>query len=177
MSSSLYWCSLLEVLLFIFTLFLFFRDVKEMPLIWLHCPHVLRGLVGYLLMNKLPTSYQMAQQMSIPSNERMPFEKIMGYILGAAKDALNSFTTQTKKYLIFYILLTTACLILDFISFFFKLRSFGNDSAQSDLIIIIAACIFLFVNWFYVMWIVSLIFKFPSYANFAFAKSLLGMMD
>ena len=68
-------------------------------------------------------------------------------------------------------------MILDFISFFKKIGSYGNDSAQSDLIILVAASIFLFVNWFYVMWIVSLIFKFPSYANFAFAKSILGFMD
>lgn len=39
------------------------------------------------------------------------------------------------------------------------------------------AVAFLFIDWFYLLWIVSLSFKFPEYANSAIMRSFLGMME
>ena len=85
---------------------------------------------------------------------------------------------MTKKYLAAYFFLTTISLILDFVSFFSKIKSYGTvHTAFSDIIIIVASSLFLFINWYYVMFVVSLIYKFPGFVNFALMRGILGMMD
>jgi hypothetical protein len=64
--------------------------------------------------------------MSIPPEEKLPFEKIMDYILKGAKDALGHFTSQTKKWLIAYFVITSFCMTLDFIGFFKAVHHFGG---------------------------------------------------
>ena len=63
--------------------------------------------------------------MSIPNEEKMPFEKIMSYLLLGAQDALKSFTTSTKKLLIVYVIITCFQLLFDLINFFTQVHNYG----------------------------------------------------
>lgn len=74
--------------------------------------------------------------------------------------------------------MTSLCLILDLISFFKRVAGFGDgSSAFADLSLILIAVLFLFINGYYLMWIISLLFKFPSYCTLALIKGILGMME
>jgi hypothetical protein len=136
---------------------LFFTDPEEMVYIWFHMLHVARGIIGIMLMKRLPKSYQMAQNMSIPQEEKLPFEAIMRYIVLGARDALRDFTEQTKGWLVAYFALTVGCLFLDLASFFIQVRNFASiQSAFADLTLIGLASIFLMIDWFYIFWLFSL---------------------
>ena len=62
LSSSLFWSSVGEVFLFIFSLFIFFTDPREMSAIFLHLAHVLRGLLGFLIVKKMPNSHDLVAE-------------------------------------------------------------------------------------------------------------------
>lgn len=85
---------------------------------------------------------------------------------------------MTKKWLITYVISTSICLILDLISFFSRVHHFGKErSAFYDLSLTLIAVIFMFIDWYYVMWVLSLLYKFPTYLTAAIMKGILGMMD
>lgn len=65
-------------------MFLFFSHPSEMVPIFYHIPHILRGIIGFILMKKLPSSHDMAANMSIPNDERMNIDKMMNYLLMGA---------------------------------------------------------------------------------------------
>ncbi|CDW82513.1 UNKNOWN [Stylonychia lemnae] len=178
LTASLFWFSLVELALFIFSMLLFFTDPTEMVYIWFHIFHVLRGGVGLILMKKLPKSHQMASNMSIPKDDKMTFQAIMNYIILAARDALKDFSNQTRKWLIIYFISTIVCLLLDLIQFFSQIKDFGMvQSAYADLSMITIASIFLFIDWYYIVWILSLQYKFPNYISAQFVKGLFGLME
>lgn len=102
----------------------------------------------------------------------------MSYIQLAARDSLNVFTVSTKGYLVTYILLTILCLTLDLIEFFIVVEWFARiQSAFADLALVALASIFLFIDWFYIMWLFSLSYKFPDYISLGFSKGLIGLME
>jgi hypothetical protein len=55
LSSALFWCSVGELMLFLFAFLIFLPDAKEMGGIFYHTLHVGRGAIGVLILRKLPT--------------------------------------------------------------------------------------------------------------------------
>ena len=108
----------------------------------------------------------------------MTFDSIINYLNLAARDSLNEFTKNTKCMLIIYLISTVGALILDLVEFFIVAEWFGRyQSAFGDLALVAIASIFLFIDWFYIMYIFSLTYKFPSYMSSGFTKGLLGLME
>ncbi len=116
--------------------------------------------------------------MSIPTDEKLPFESILRYIALAARDALKIFTETQKTKLLIYFIGTILCLFLDLIHFFQVVSNFAHVySAFADLALLGISAIFLFIDWFYIMWVVSLSYKFPSYVSTGFIKGFCGLME
>ena len=102
----------------------------------------------------------------------------MHYLKLAARDALTSFTSQSKKWLIGYCVLTFVCLSLDLINFFIQVRYFSQvNTAYADLALIIISSIFLFTDWYYLLWAGALQFKFPRYIASAMIKMIFGLIE
>jgi hypothetical protein len=73
---------------------------------------------------------------------------------------------------------TIICLILDLINFFIQVKSFGSvHSAFADLALVMISSIFLFIDWYYLLWGMSLMFKFPEYMSSAFIGLFFGVMQ
>lgn len=109
---------MLEGALFLVCLLLFFSNPVEMVYIWFHVLHCFRCYLGITIYRRMPRSHQMAANMSIPLDEKMPIDNIMKYVLLAAKDALTAFTSSTKTWLLAYFIITIVCLALDLTTFF-----------------------------------------------------------
>jgi hypothetical protein len=174
----MFWFSLLELALFTLSLLLFFTDPTEMVTIWYHIPHIGRGILGLVITKKMPKPHNMAANMSIPADEKLTFEAILGYIVLAARDALRSFAETSRTQLIIYFCFTIFCLLLDLVHFFSIVSSFAYIySAFADVTLIVISAIFLFIDWFYVMWILSLLYKFPSHISKGVVKGICGFME
>lgn len=126
----------------------------------------------------MPHSHNMAANISVPKDEKMPIETIMKYIMRGAYDSLNMFASQFKKLLTLYFIFTILCLGLDFTCFSITVKHFGTDSTTiySDMSLVIISSIYLFLDWFYILWIISFLFKVPSYITTEFIYTTLGLV-
>lgn len=119
-SSCLYWLSLSELVLFIFGLLLFFADTGEMGGQWLHLLHIVRALVGLLLVKKLPTSHEITKQLNLKTfgnDSKLTFEEIKDFLFKALQESVINFSNTCGTLLTTYMAITCFCFILDFISF------------------------------------------------------------
>ena len=91
LSSSLFWCSVGEVLLFVFAFLLFLTDAGEMGGIWLHIVHVFRGILGFLLVRKIPNYHQMVENIPAPTGEKVPFRNINTFLQKGAQASVTKF--------------------------------------------------------------------------------------
>jgi len=57
LSASLFWSSIGEIALFVFSFLIFITDPSEMTAIYFHVPHIARGVFGFLIVKKLPNSH------------------------------------------------------------------------------------------------------------------------
>lgn len=116
--------------------------------------------------------------MSIPSTlDNMQFADIMHYIKLAGRDAVKDFHASTNRWLVYYLITTIFCLVLDLINFFIQVKTFGSvHSAFADLALVMISSIFLFIDWYYLLWGLSLMFKFPEYMSTAFIGLFFGVV-
>ena len=123
----------------------------------------------------------MAANMSIPLGDQLQFENVMHYVHLGAKDALTAFTSSTKLYLILYLGTTVLSLVLDLVCFFSQVNGFGNPeeglSPFADLTLVMLAALFLFIDWYYILWVMSLTYKFPGYIASSAIQIFLGLIE
>ena len=178
LTSALFWCSLIEVFMWFLALFLFISDAPEMVSIWLYMPHLLRAFFGLLIYRKLPQAHQLAANLSIDPEEKLPFELMIQRLADGAQHAVSDFSSQNKKYLMIYFGVTFICSILDSASFFYQIYSFSAlRSADADIFLIMAATAYLILDAYYIMWVVSLQLKMPPMVSTGVFRLMLGFAD
>ena len=62
LTSALFWGSVGELLLFVFAFLIFLPDAGEMGGIFYHMVHIARGILGGLIVRKLPTLHTLLQE-------------------------------------------------------------------------------------------------------------------
>jgi len=109
----------------------------------------------------------------------MPLEHVIAYMVKGGEEALGNFVKATKKWLIAYFAFTVIQIVLDLTQFFIQVKNFGslNSSAFQGLALVTIASIFLYLNWYYLFWILSLQFKFPHYVSATFIRALMGLLE
>ena len=178
LSSSLFWSSVGEVFLFIFSLFIFFTDPREMGAIFLHLPHVLRGLLGLVIVKQLPNSHDLVAEIVLPASEKIPFSNIGRYVITGAQASAAKFEKEAAKLLLGYSALTVLSFILDLISFFAQLSGYKEENtAFSDVALLFLACIFMTIDLYYVAWVVSTRMKLPDFAASYVMLGLIGLIS
>ena len=81
LSSSLYWTTLAEVTIFIFGFCMFLVEPGSLSYIWFFIPHLLRAVLGFSIVRRMPTSHELVSNIQIPSNEKIPFNKISTFVI------------------------------------------------------------------------------------------------
>ena len=124
MVSNLFWSSYFEIIVFIVCFVLFLIDSSELGAIWLFVPHVLRGYLGLKIMHALPKTHDIIKNASIPPDEKLSFDRIFELLVQSAREALDHFTSMTKKAMMVYFCLTLICAVIDLILFLSCIRNF-----------------------------------------------------
>ena len=177
LSSSLFWSSVGEVFLFLFSFFIFFTDPREMGAIFFHLAHVLRGALGFFIVKKMPNSHEVVALIQLPASKPIPFNQIGTYVITGAKASASKFGTECGKLLLGYFALTIASFLLDLISFFMQVSAYKEaNPAFSDVALLFLACIFMTIDLYYVAWIASTKMKLPDYASTYVALGLIGVV-
>ena len=126
-SSALFWVSLGEYLLFIFSILIFFADASEMSGIWLHIFHAGRGLLGGLIVRKMPTYHQMVEAIPSHGQKKIPFSDISKVVEEGARECVVKFEEAMGSLIKIYVLTSFVCTIFDIIQFFVGVSKYGND--------------------------------------------------
>lgn len=103
----------------------------------------------------------------------------MRYVIRGAKDSLKIFVESTRKYLLGYFIFTIISLLLDLIGFASALKNFGGrDSViYTDFSLMYFSILFSFLNWYYLLWVLSFVYKMPKYVTAEVVYSLLGFVS
>ena len=97
-----------------------------MAFIFIHVPHIIRGVFGFLLNIKLPKSHEIIEKIGLLGNEQMTFEQFSEKATQLMRETFMETLQSVEKYLQIYFSLTIICVILDFIEFIIQLIRFGR---------------------------------------------------
>ena len=94
MISIFFWVSILELVMFVLSLFIFFFHPAQMAIIWMYMLHIPKGVLGLIMVFKLsPLPYDMIDSISdFPDTEvHLSFQEIGDHINDSFKKKLLSF--------------------------------------------------------------------------------------
>lgn len=115
--SNLFWSSAIEISVFILILIVFFMLPSELGTVWWFSPHVLRGLIGLLLLKTLPKTHEIIKNANIPPDLKLKSEEIFEILTNTSQNALDHFTKVSRMSLTGYFVLTILCSIIDILMF------------------------------------------------------------
>jgi hypothetical protein len=167
LSSFLFWGSLAELGAFAFSITLFFTDPAEMAAVWFFVVHIPRGIIGLLLIKKMPVSHQMLNKTLVKEpSKAMPFSKIKEIVTTVGGETLKEFIDQgCGKFLLIYFITTCVCFLLDIIAFFVQVSLFNAEetAAFADTGVLVMACAFIGFDLYYIAWLFASKMKFPDF--------------
>ena len=181
LSTSLFWSSITEIVVFLFSILLFFTDVREMGPVFLHIFHLLRGVAGFLVVKKIPNSHELIENVQFPAQEKIPLSQVVKYLITAANIGAKKFNEECGKFLMIYAILTIVCWCFDISAFFVAVSHYGTvqttgESAFSVVSQLYLSFLFLIVDTYYFAWLVSIKLKLPDYASTYITLGLVGYM-
>ena len=179
MYANLFWNSVLELVIFGVLLLLFIIDAARLAGIWFWIVHVVRGIIGIIILRNLPMTHEIIKTASIPDEEHLEFDKVFEYIAFAAKESLDHFTVKTKRLLKVYFCMTIVCIIIDLLFFLSNFRYYSDEtrSAYMCTLYLMASTSYLIIDFFYIIWLLSLKTRMPTYISASFMQISLGALD
>lgn len=127
------WCSHVEVLSWIASIILYFSAEEfKTAFPWLNTIHLARGIIGYIILVKLPRSYEFLNKIDIDYNTAATQE--YNYIMrDQVKKHFLKDILDMKCWLVTYFSLTFANFIIDIIHFIYCVASLDDkDQKLSD---------------------------------------------
>jgi len=123
-----------EISLWILSIVLYANAPKEYSsiLVWFHIIHVVRGLVGFLIMLKLPRSYEIVEAMKNVSEKDLETKLFNDIARNVVKKEVIEKIQGMKGYLIFYFALTFMNFIFDSVDFLYMLSNLDNKGLQNN---------------------------------------------
>lgn len=121
--SNLFWSSIIELNIFLLLLIMFFLIPSELGTVWWFTPHLLRGLIGLLLLKTLPRTHDIIKNANIPPDLKLKSEEIFEILTNASQNALDHFTKVSRLNLTGYFVLTVLCSIIDTLMFIDSIKS------------------------------------------------------
>jgi hypothetical protein len=157
----IYSTSIMEVALWSIGLLLFIATPKNFYMIWVLIVHLFKGILGLILLNHIPKTYEIMD--ALYKKENLDEENIMQSIDQIVKDTFLERWNENKTKLFIYFLFTLFCLLTDCIIFFVQLFLFGNQNYfLMEITILFIILIFFFSDIIYFLWFITLRFTFPA---------------
>jgi len=128
-TNIIYWTSILEIAVWIICFILFCSDVNQYTTIWALILHVPRGVIGFLVLKFIPTSFQVIENLNDTNNDSL--DTVQEKLLGNFVELLKENEPKMKPYLITYLVLTLVNLVIDIVLFIYLLVTWGKVGYQS----------------------------------------------
>lgn len=179
LTNNMFWCPYSELLLFIIGILFFLVDSKEMGPIWWFLPHIVKGLIGILLLRAIPKTHEIIKNANIAPNSKLSIEDTFDTLLKSAYTGLDHFTTNMKKNLKIYFGMTILTLVIDLLVWLTSIKDMGTKdvSPYGDTALLALSTCYVILDGYYIAWINSLKHRVPPYVSAAVMQAALGTMD
>jgi len=134
----IYTTSLCEFALWLVGLLIFLSSPKNLFLIWVLIIHVAKSILGLVLLNSIPKTYEIIE--NVAKNPNFEEDKIIDLIQSQIRETFVQRWTENKRKLLYYLLCTVFSFITDIVIFLVQIYVFGNPSwflMQTSLLLII----------------------------------------
>ena len=169
----IYNTSIFEVAMWILGFLLFIASPKDMYLIWFLIVHVAKGVIGLILLNKMPKTYEILE--NVAKNPNFEESKIIELIEKEIKDFFIIKWEESKNKFFLYLVSTIACLIIDLIIFIAQVSAFGKEEwLLMQTCMLFTILVFIITDVIYFLWFFTLQFTFPPEIMNPIKKAIFG---
>jgi hypothetical protein len=120
----IYNTSLFEIFLWIIGFLMFMVIPSKLYLIWVLISHLFKGILGLILLNQLPKTWEILE--NIAKNPNFEEDKIMDLIQTQIKETFLERWTVNRRKLLMYLIATIVSLVVDLVIFIVQICLFGN---------------------------------------------------
>ena len=172
----IYNTSIFEIALWILGLTLFIASPKDMYLIWFLIVHIAKGILGMILLNRMPKTYEILE--NVAQNPNFDESKIIDLIEMEIKDSFLNKWEQNKNLFFFYLISNYVNLVIDIIIFIAQIFAFGKDEwLLMQTCMIFTILIFIITDVIYFLWFLTLQFTFPPEIMNPIKKAISGSIS
>lgn len=133
-----YSTSLFEMAMWLVGLLMFFSSPSNMYLIWVLVVHPVKAFIGMQLIDSMPKTFEIIENLA--KNPNFEEDKIMELIQAQVRETFMERWTQNKSKLLWYLIATILCLIIDIVIFIVQIVIFGRHEKflmQTSMLFII----------------------------------------
>lgn len=172
----IYNTSILEIALWVLGFTLFVASPKDMYLIWILIVHIAKGILGMILLKRMPKTYEILE--NVAQNPNFDESKIIDLIEMEIKDSFINKWQQNKNLFFFYLLSNYVNLAIDVIIFIAQIVAFGKDEwLLMQTCMIMTILIFIIIDVIYFLWFFTLQFTFPPEIMNPVKKAISGSIE
>ena len=147
----IYNTSILEIALWILGFTLFIASPRDMYLIWILVVHIAKGTLGMILLNKMPKTYEILE--NVAQNPNFDESKIIDLIEMQIKDSFLNKWEQNKNLFLFYLISTYINLFIDVVIFIAQIFAFGKDEwLLMQTCMVFTILVFIITDIIYFLW-------------------------
>lgn len=128
-----------EISLWILSLVLYFNSPTNYTsvFIWIHILHLVRGLIGFFIMLKMPRSYQVVEAMKEVGEHDMENKLFNDIVRSVLKKEVVDKMQGMRIFLILYFIFTFINFIFDTIDFLYILSQIDKDVYTNNIRVIL----------------------------------------
>ena len=169
----IYNTSIFEMAMWVLGFLLFIASPKDMYLIWFLVVHIAKGAIGLILLNKMPKTYEILE--NVAKNPNFDESKIIELIEKEIKDFFIIKWGESRNKFFLYLVSTIACLVIDLIIFIAQVSAFGKDEwLLMQTCMLFTILVFIITDVIYFLWFFTLQFTFPPEIMNPIKKAIFG---
>ena len=128
----IYNTSIFEMALWVLGFLLFIASPKDMYLIWILIVHIAKGVMGLILLNRMPKTYEILE--NVAKNPNFDESKIIELIEKEIKDFFIEKWGENRSKFFIYLISTIGCLVIDLIIFIAQITAFGKNELTEEIL-------------------------------------------
>jgi hypothetical protein len=165
--------SIFEMAMWVLGFLLFIASPKDMYLVWFLIVHVAKGAIGLILLNKMPKTYEILE--NVAKNPNFEESKIIELIEKEIKDFFIIKWGENRNKFFLYLVSTITCLVIDLIIFIAQVSAFGKEEwLLMQTCMLFTILVFIITDVVYFLWFFTLQFTFPPEIMNPIKKAIFG---
>ena len=168
--------SIFEIYLWVLCFCLCLTAPKEMYYTWILTIHIAKGILGLILLNGMPKTFEIIENISKYPNFNE--NKIMDLIKNDLEYSFMIKWKENKAKFLVYLILNISCCVIDLALFFACLSDYLKKQSMISFIVMLFAIATYFVSdVIYFLWIYTLTFTFPPDVTNYISRAIIGSID